>query len=318
MATRTLTAIFDSRSDAEQALARLFSLGVNESDARIVNQSLDEHGDETGGKGFWESIKDFFVPDDDHATYAEGLRRGGYLLTARVNDAQTDEAISILESGNAVDLDQRSAQWRDEGWTGAEYGQGVGGFGQQTTAFPASARRDDAVASDSLLDRDDSYLRSAAADRDSLSASNDRADNEQAIPIVRERLSVGKREVERGGVRVRSYVVEEPVHEEVTLRDERVEVERRPSTGATMRNAGDLLQERTIEVTARGEEAVVAKEAEVTEEVVVRKFEGTRTEGISDTVRHTEVDVDDSSTTAKPTRTRGSSKGSRPSDTRPR
>jgi uncharacterized protein (TIGR02271 family) len=95
---------------------------------------------------------------------------------------------------------------------------------------------------------------------------------------------------------VRSYVVEEPVNEQVELREERVEVERRPVARAAAGDPSDLLQERTIEVTERGEEAIVAKEAEVTEEVVVRKFEGQRTEGVSDTVRHTEVDVEDTRT----------------------
>jgi len=46
-------------------------------------------------------------------------------------------------------------------------------------------------------------------------------------------------------------------------------------------------------MTETSEEAVVSKDAEVTEEAVVRKFEGERTEGVSDTVRRTEVEVED-------------------------
>jgi hypothetical protein len=55
--------------------------------------------------------------------------------------------------------------------------------------------------------------------------------NEQrstAIPVVQEELKVGKREVQRGGVRVFSRVVETPVNESVNLREEHVNVERRP------------------------------------------------------------------------------------------
>ena len=55
----------------------------------------------------------------------------------------------------------------------------------------------------------------------------------------------------------------------------------------------DAFQERTIEVEERGEEAVVSKEARVTEEVVVRKEAEQHTETVSDTVRKTEVDVED-------------------------
>jgi hypothetical protein len=44
----------------------------------------------------------------------------------------------------------------------------------------------------------------------------------------REQLQVGKREVEHGGVRVRSRVIEKPVEEHLRLREERVVVNRRP------------------------------------------------------------------------------------------
>lgn len=96
-------------------------------------------------------------------------------------------------------------------------------------------------------------------------------------------------------MRVRSYVVETPVQEQVRLHEERVEVERRPvDRPATTADAGaDAFRERTIEVTATAEEAVVSKEARVKEEIVVRKDAEERTETVSGTVRRTEVEVND-------------------------
>jgi stress response protein YsnF len=41
------------------------------------------------------------------------------------------------------------------------------------------------------------------------------------------------------------------------------------------------------------EEAVVAKKARVTEEVALRKEQTSHTENVSDTVRHTEVEIED-------------------------
>ena len=130
---------------------------------------------------------------------------------------------------------------------------------------------------------------------------------EEAIPIVEERLTVGKREVNRGRVRVRSYVVETPVQEQVALRQEHVEVERRtvnrPVTGADQA----LFQERVIEATESAEEAVVVKETRVVEEVVVRKEAEERVQTVQDTVRRTEVEVEDdrraAGTTTGPTTT---------------
>jgi stress response protein YsnF len=93
-------------------------------------------------------------------------------------------------------------------------------------------------------------------------------------------------------VRVRSYVIERPVSESVNLHSETVQVERRPVDRAI--GAGeDAFQERTIEAQATSEEAVVAKEARVTGEVLVRKEGSDRTETVKDKVRSTKVDVDD-------------------------
>ena len=112
-----------------------------------------------------------------------------------------------------------------------------------------------------------------------------------AIPIVEERLVVGKREVDRGGVRVRSYVVETPVSEQVSLREENVDVQRR-TVDRPLTDADDAFRERTIEMTETGEEAVVGKQAVVTEEIGLKKDVGQRTEEVRDTVRHTEVEVE--------------------------
>jgi stress response protein YsnF len=107
---------------------------------------------------------------------------------------------------------------------------------------------------------------------------------------VKEELAVGKTASERR-YRIRTYVVETPVEEQVKLRDERVIVERRPASGTVGSDAG-AMQERVFEVTERHEEPVVEKRARETEEVVIRKEADERVETVRDTVRETKVDVD--------------------------
>ena len=51
--------------------------------------------------------------------------------------------------------------------------------------------------------------------------------------------------------------------------------------------------DRTLEAEERAEEAVVGKEARVTEEIGLRRESDERTETVSDTVRRTEVEVED-------------------------
>jgi uncharacterized protein (TIGR02271 family) len=115
---------------------------------------------------------------------------------------------------------------------------------------------------------------------------------ETVIPVVEEQITVGKRQVERGGVRVLTRVSETPVQEQVTLREEHVTVERHPVDRAVTEADTVALREGTIELTETAEEAVVSKQARVVEEVVVGKEASERTETVQDTVRRTVVDVE--------------------------
>jgi len=113
-------------------------------------------------------------------------------------------------------------------------------------------------------------------------------EGEQKIPLVKEDLEVGKRQTETR-YRVRVYTTERPVEEAVTLRDEKVVVERRPVSGQA--GNGDTAP-REFDVVERHEEAVAAKKARVDEEVVVHKDVRERQEVVRDKVKETKVDVD--------------------------
>lgn len=113
------------------------------------------------------------------------------------------------------------------------------------------------------------------------------------IPIIEEQLNVGKKEVETGRTRLRSRIIERPVAESLRLREEHVHVERnavnRPATEADLSS----FKEGEIELTEHAEVPVVAKEARVVEEVRVGKDVDEREETVTDTVRKTEVDVEE-------------------------
>jgi uncharacterized protein (TIGR02271 family) len=115
---------------------------------------------------------------------------------------------------------------------------------------------------------------------------------EVKLPIIEEELRISKREVERGGVRVNTRVEETPVNEQVTLREETVDVHRKANNRPATEADFAALQQGSFEVRERGEQAVVNKEARVVEEVHIKKNVGQRTENIQDTVRRTDVDVD--------------------------
>lgn len=126
------------------------------------------------------------------------------------------------------------------------------------------------------------------------SATNGRghAQDEEVIPIINEELVVGKKATENR-YRVRAHVVEKPVEQNVNLRDERVVIERRPASGAGRDYGARDWQDRDYEVIERHEEPVAQKRARANEEVVIRKDVRDRNEVVRDTVRETEIDMDD-------------------------
>lgn len=192
-------------------------------------------------------------PDADY--YAEGVRRGGVLVSVRTSDDLADKASDVLDDAGAKDVDEKSREWQSSGWKPKN---------------PLPARGDVSARSG----------RSTESDR------------EQSIPVVEEKLDVGKRSVNRGGVRVYSHVTNEPVEETVTLRDEKVKVSRRDADRPANEKDLEAFREGTIELRETSEEPVVRKTARVVEEVVIGKEVSERTETVRDTVRRTDVKVE--------------------------
>ena len=269
MAQQTITAFFDTRNDAARAMEALVQAGFSrtaiqlrpetETAYRRTEGSFYDSSRDEGG--FWDTLRELPLPDEDRTAYSEGMSRGGVLLSITTDEAKVGRVADIVERYGSVDMDEREASWRTEGWTGYTTQYGAGDVGSGSTAY--SGRAD-------------------AAGR-----------GEEAIPIVEEELRIGKRVVGHGRVRIRSYVVETPVEEQVSLREERVRVERRPVDRPVTAADEALFRERTIEAEERAEEAVVSKETRVKEELVVRKDVEERTKTVSDTVRRTEVEVED-------------------------
>lgn len=135
---------------------------------------------------------------------------------------------------------------------------------------------------------DKNYAADTKAD---YTADNDGDDKK--ISVIEEDLQVGKREVNTGGgVRLKSRIIEKPVEKSLRLRSERVTVNRnpvnRPATSADL----DQFKEGTVEVTERAEVPVVSKEAKVVEEISIDKTVEHHDETVKDTVRKTQVDVE--------------------------
>src|SRR5215203_3152544 len=136
------------------------------------------------------------IDEADAHTYAEGIRRGGTLVTVRAEDAQSVRVMDILDDEGTVNLDDREATWRKEGWNGRyapDHTTGVTGAARDAGAGIAGAASraadrvgDAAHAAGAALgvtgDRRPASTGSSAAPR----AGSVGSDREERIPIVEE------------------------------------------------------------------------------------------------------------------------------------
>jgi uncharacterized protein (TIGR02271 family) len=216
-----------------------------------------------------------------------------------------DTVVDILDDEGSIDLDARESEWRSSGWSGYEgsgyYGEaGMTGAGTMSGASGSQMAADMGDGRMGFGGQQSGYASSGSMSQASgmgtTGSFGDQGLNEDGtVKVVEERLEVGKREVETGAVRVRSYVREEPVTAEVDLRATRVFVERRPVDRPV--GAGDVsLGEQVIEAREHSERPVVSKEARVVEEIGLRQETETVRETIQDTVRKTEVEIEDERT----------------------
>ncbi len=257
MAEETIVAIYDTAAHAQAAVSDLRAANVPENAISVQAGGMTSATSATSmapvqEQGFWSSLFGG-EPDHDTAVYDRSVQGGSSVVTVRVPDQHVDSVLQILESHHPVDIDERANSYGLAETTTAR--QPIG------TAMPAT----------------DATARTPAT-------------NNEMMQLSEEHLAVGKRVVNRGGTRIRRFVVETPVEQQVTLHDEKVTLERRPVTDG--RPVTGSFSEKAIEMTASTEEAVVSKTARVVEEVGLRKEATDRVETIRDTVRKEEVEIE--------------------------
>jgi uncharacterized protein (TIGR02271 family) len=276
---QTVVGIFDKASEAQDAVEALVSGGFSRDQIDLSTRSSDytyDQGattttsadgsrDEGGIGGFFRSL---FGDDDDERTnrYATVGERGSIVTVHASTDDLAERAADILDEYGAVDIDERASQY---GYNTAGYAEAgsTNAYGMMGTA----AMNTDMTTTTTGVVQEGETL---------------------SVPIIEENLQVGKQTVQTGGVRVRSRIVERPVEEHLRLRSERVTVQRNPVDRVATEADFNTFREGEVELTEHAERAVVAKEARVVEEVTVGKQVDERDEVIRDTVRRTDVDVE--------------------------
>ena len=312
-----IVALYDTRAHADAAREKLLAAGVDSGAVQVMDKGADEMAGgvdyEAGNQGLWGSIKSLFMPDEDAHAYSHAVGAGHAMVVVTPNaTTNRNHIIEVLEGTNPLDFDAKLEEWRQSGYNYAPGSTATGSMADTTgAAVPVAAPMASTAATGGAAAMSTATTGAATTGAVKtpapMAASTARAGDAETIKVMEERLRVGKREVAGGAVRVRSYVVERPVEENVRLHEERVSIERHPVDRAVTGTDAAAFQERTIEARATSEEAVVGKEARVVEEIGIRKEASDRTETVHDTVRSTKVEVEDGTktvpgaTTPKPT-----------------
>jgi hypothetical protein len=201
---RTVTAFFETRTGAQEAVDALRAENIAAANIDMI-EGNETAGDAPGAAsapyeehGFWASLANLFMPSEDRYTYAEGLRRGGYLVTVHVRDeAEYDTVAAILDDRDgSIDMDQRGREWQAQGWR---------------PTIPKSSLPDEAMSEGNVDVEPLNRITAPPADIDTTSATEDAARDlrNDANPVTREAARTGTRAIDATRPRIRSYLRDE-------------------------------------------------------------------------------------------------------------
>ncbi|MBC7795598.1 MAG: YsnF/AvaK domain-containing protein [Pyrinomonadaceae bacterium] len=268
---QTVVGLFDTKAEAQNAVDDLLKNGFTQDQIDVTTEHLNDANTTTTtnqntDQNIGDSISNFFSSlfgdDDDTTNRYNKVARDTVVVTVHVNNQpESANANRILDEYGSVDVDERYTQ-----------------------NYASTTKTDSTLTNQQFTDTNSA--------RNVTDGTRNVTDG-TAIPIVEEQLQVGKQVVEGGGVKVRSRVIEKPVEEHLRLREERVRVERhavnRPATDADL----TAFKEGEMTITEHSEVPIVNKQSNVVEEVNVGTEITERDETIRDTVRRTDVEVDE-------------------------
>lgn len=236
------------------------------------------------------------VPERHARAYVDGMKEGGAIVAARVDDAMLPRTLELMQrhagpaaAGKIAMKEERLKEERlkeerlkEERLTESRI--------EQESERRASAQSSTELRGGAATEFEKG--RSILESHNGSPVQRGEMKDEARVQIVEEEIAVGKRKVDRGGVRLTRQVTSKLVEQDINLREEHISVERLPSDKTIDPMEPGVFEEKTIELHETGEEPVVAKRARIVGEVVLHRDTDERTEHIRETVRRSDVLVE--------------------------
>jgi stress response protein YsnF len=268
---QTVIGMFDDAFQAKQAVQQLTSKGFSSDSIDITKSAVNnatQHESDSEESGITQFFKSLFTNKEETDKYVRIAKMSQSLVTVHAKTVdEAKEAAFILDNCGAVNVDERAT----------------------ASAYLESEHIKTTVDEDTNT-RDDAQTNSATAFRNT---STERTARTTSISIMEGDPEIGKSEILTDRTHMRSRIFDGAVEESSRLKEETVRVNKNlPEKPKT--NAGEPgFSAGEFEMTETSEVPVVTKEARVVEEVTIGKQVNERTTTVSDTVRRTEIDIDD-------------------------
>ncbi len=266
MAYETLVAVYDTPPHADAAVKALKAAGFDESDISMFDSARLKAGRTSlspGVKeaGLWHRLFGTDVHEHEANIYGQTVEDGGVVISVRVPESEVAHASAVLNIHRPVDVHDRAVT------SGIAPAAHVEAVEKKLAALPLADEQQVAVSP-----------KLAAAQPD-------------VLRLAEEHLEVGKEMHETGRTRVRRFVTEREVAQDVTLHEEHAEVLRKAVSDPTFVGEIDWA-DGTIEIIETAEHALVNKTARVVEEVGLKKIGSDHVETIRDKLRRQQVEIE--------------------------
>ncbi|HUB32009.1 MAG TPA: YsnF/AvaK domain-containing protein [Bryobacteraceae bacterium] len=255
MTYEKIVTLYDTAGHAADARRSLEAAGFAPSDiSTLTTNALGGSGEKLSEPGIWHRLFGRSIEPHEAAVYGRVVGSGGAVLTIRVPESDVPRALGILNSHRAVDVQHRAVQ-------------------------------------EGLLSSSASSIPATAPPKSTMAPAARAAAGEEVLRLAEEQLEVGKRLVQEGTTRIRRFVVETPVEQQITLHEEHARVIRRAVSD--LGTTGNIdWTDKTIEINEMVEEPVVTKSAHIAEEVVIQKESTDQVKTLKDKVRRQQVEVE--------------------------
>ena len=266
MTYETLVAVYDTLAHADAAVKALKAAGFAESDISVFDEARLKAGKSTlapGVKepGLWQRLFGADVYEHEANIYGQTVQEGGALISVRVPTDEVAHARAVLDIHRPADVHDRAVT------VGVAPAARVETIEKKIEAVPLAAVQKVAVSS-----------KLAAA-------------QPEVLRLAEEQLEVGKRMVETGRTRVRRFITERDVAQDISLHDEHAEVIRKAISDP--KYVGEIdWADGTIEVVETAEHALANKTARIVEEVGLRKIGADHIETIREKLRRQQVEIE--------------------------